>query len=463
MNLQLFTRCVVGGCTARDGGRAKTSAWTAAVAAALVASSALAAATGPATPGQALSLQQVIERALQNAPQQRIAEESVALAQTQQQLSRSALLPQLGASVAQVRQTTNPATLGFGFPGLPSLIGPYSVFDARLKVSQKLLDLATISAVKGADFAAQAADAQSAASREAVASRAAAAYIQVLSSSQTLSSAQADLDLATDLLRLARDQREAGIASGFDVARAETAVAQDRYAVSEAHTAIAQARLQLQRLAVLPMDQDLSLADDLARAPTIDLNADHALDLARKRRPELAAIDASIRQADAELSTAQRRRLPTVSAFADYGLSSNTPGQNDKDTYRFGATIDLPIYSGGALQAQANAARHLLQQQKLQLEDLQQQIEQDVRVAVATVANTAEQVRAATSARDLAERELELARDRFQNGVVDNVDVVRAQAGLARARAQLIAAQAAYQQARVNLAAAQGDARHFAL
>src|SRR3546814_5705527 len=99
----------------------------------------------------------------------------------------------------------------------------------------------------------------------------------------------------------------------------------------------------------------------------------------------------------------------------------------------------------------------------IQLDDLRQQIEQDVRLAVATAANTREQVRAALSARDLAERELELARDRFSNGVADNVDVVRAQASLARARAQSIAAPAAYQQARVNLAAAQGQARQFNL
>src|SRR3546814_12857890 len=86
----------------------------------------------------------------------------------------------------------------------------------------------------------------------------------------------------------------------------------------------------------------------------------------------------------------------------------------------------------------------------IQLDDLRQQIEQDVRLAVATAANTRAQVRAALSARDLAERELELARDRFSNGVAANVDVVRAQARLAPAPAQSIAAQAAYPQARVN-------------
>jgi len=148
---------------------------------------------------------------------------------------------------------------------------------------------------------------------------------------------------------------------------------------------------------------------------------------------------------------------------ADYGLSANTPAQNREDTYRYGAVIDVPIYSGGALRSEASAAEHRLQQQRLQLDELRQQIEQDVRLALATLANSAEQLRAAIAARDLAQRELELARDRFANGVANNVDVISAQASLTRARSQLIAASAVQQQARLNLAAAQGRARHFEL
>ncbi|NGY03693.1 TolC family protein [Solimonas terrae] len=411
----------------------------------------------------ALSLHDVITRAVQMAPPQRIAEASLALAQAQQDASRANLLPQIGVSVSQLRQTTNPATLGFNFPGLPSLIGPYSVFDARIKASQKLVDFAAAAELSSAEFGTRAAAAQAEASRESIASHAALAYIQVLGSEEMLASARADLGLANDLLSLSRDQQKAGIASGVDVARAETAVAQDRYAVSESETAIAQARLQLQRLAVLPMDQPLKLSGDLDHAAAPELDIAHALQTADSQRPELVAIDASIRQADAELSAAKRRRLPTLSLVADYGLSSNTPGQNDEDTYRYGATIDLPLYAGGAIKAQEDAAKLRLEQQRIQLEDLRQQIEQDVRLAIATAAASREQVRAALSARDLAERELELARDRFSNGVADNVDVIRAQTSLARARAQAIAAQAAYQQARVNLAAAQGKARQFDL
>src|SRR3546814_20525133 len=129
-------------------------------------------------------------------PPQRLADESLALAQAQQDASRASLLPQLGVSASQLRQTTNPATLGFNFPGLPKLIGPYSVFDARIKASQKLIDFAAAAELTGDEFGARAAAAQADASREATASRAPHAYLHVLGNEPMQPSSQADLGIA---------------------------------------------------------------------------------------------------------------------------------------------------------------------------------------------------------------------------------------------------------------------------
>ncbi|EIT69679.1 MULTISPECIES: TolC family protein [Hydrocarboniphaga] len=411
----------------------------------------------------ALSLAELIERALQNSPVQGLADRGLALAQAQRDISRGALLPQLDLQAMQARQTSNPAAMGFEFPGLPELIGPFSVFDARVRLSQKLLDLSTMSEVSSRNFAVDAARAQVEVQREQLAAQVAVSFIRVLAGEQALESAKADLALAEDLLVQARDQRQAGVAAGVDVSRSETAVAQDRYAVSEAQTAIAQSRLQLQRLASLPMGQAIVLSGDLKADGSLAPGADDALAVARSDRADLALVQAQLKQAEAALQAARRRVLPTVSAFADYGLSANTPNKNEQDTYRYGAQIQMPLYAGGAVSAGKAAAELQVEQQRLRLDDLREQIEQDVRLAVVTVANTREQMAAAEAALAFAERELELARDRFLNGIANNVDVVTAQANLARARTQVVSAQAAYQQARVNLASAQGHARQFRL
>ena len=72
-------------------------------------------------------------------------------------------------------------------------------------------------------------------------------------------------------------------------------------------------------------------------------------------------------------------------------------------------------------------------------------------------------MQAAEKARALAERELTLAQDRFQNGVGDNVEVLSAQTALENARQSWVSSLALYQMARLNLASAIGHVSSFRL
>ena len=89
------------------------------------------------------------------------------------------------------------------------------------------------------------------------------------------------------------------------------------------------------------------------------------------------------------------------------------------------------------------------------------QVEEDVRLAFSALRTTAEQVTAAQQSVVLAQRELEMARDRFRAGVGDNVEVVAAQSALSNARSAEVSALAQYNAARLNLAAALGRAEAF--
>lgn len=420
-------------------------------------------AVATASTGEPTTLRGLIDRALERSPAPQIADLSVDLAERQRQIARAALLPQAGVGVTQRRETLNPAVLGFEFPG-PSLIGPYSVFDARLSLTQSVLDLARVSALDAAEAALAASRAQADIERERLAAQVADVFIRTLAAQARVDSAQADIDLAGQLLNLAQSRLKLGLASGVDVLRAETQVAQARFVTTEATTALSVSRLHLQGVSQLPLDPgSMVLIGDLEpRRPPAE-PASAVVDEARIHRPEVKLIGALIEQARAELAQASRQRLPTVTAFADYGLSANTPSQNEEDTYRFGATLSLPVFAGGALRAGQSARELALEQQLLRLADLRRLIDEDVLQALATASATAEQVRAAQATVTLAQREVESARDRFANGVADNLDVVSAQAGLTRARSQLVGAQAAHQQARLSLALARGRATRFDL
>jgi len=70
-------------------------------------------------------------------------------------------------------------------------------------------------------------------------------------------------------------------------------------------------------------------------------------------------------------------------------------------------------------------------------------------------------MRAAQQNLDLAQRELSLAQDRFQNGVADNIEVTNAQTALEDARQTVVSSLAEFNMARLNLFSAQGRAEDF--
>jgi outer membrane protein TolC len=420
------------------------------------------------TPGP-MSLPAAVAQAIGANPQTLSAVEAVNGAEAGERSARAAFLPSLSGAVSQQRRTTNLLAQGFDFPGIPPLIGPYNVFDARLRLAETVFDWSKILARRSAALSTEAAMAEAALAREQIASRVAVGYIEVLRSEQAVDAANSDLELAQELLRLARDQQAAGIANGVDVARADTAVARDRFAVSQAQTGLDRARLSLLRVLNLPQGQPLQLVAPVAsaaesgNAPIDAEPVDSALRTAQARRQEKLLARRQVEIAELEVRGAEASRLPNLSLAADYGLSSNTPEKGREDTYAYGAQVNVPIYTGGAIAAQVSAARSRLIQAQYNAQDVDQQIEQDVRLALATLRNSREQLRAADAAEKLAEREMSLARDRFSQGVASNIEVVEAQNGLADARRSAVDARAAYDTARANLAAATGRAEQFKL
>lgn len=417
--------------------------------------SATAAASAP------LSLEAAIARAVEQTPVAMAADSGVAVAAASARQADAALKPQLALSASQSRVTSNLAAQGLSFPGIDPLVGPFSHFDARLQLSQVIFDWSRVQQARSAQARVDVARAQARQAREDAAARAALAYINVLGSEQALAAAQANVHLSGELRQLALDQRSAGVASGIDVARAETALSQDRFRLSEADAQLEQARLVLARTLDLPPEAVRRLDGQLQFAAVPLPTAEAALDAARRHRPDLALVEAQIAQLDQALGAARSERLPKLTAFADYGYSGNTPVQNEARTYRYGASVSMPIFTGGTLGAAEDAARSRLQQARWQAADLNAQVQQDVRSALVSLKAGIEQVEAAQATRGLSERELTLARDRFEQGVANNIEVIQAQTAVAAARAGYVQALASFQNARVNLAAAQGQAQTF--
>jgi outer membrane protein TolC len=412
-----------------------------------------------------LSFEEAIRLALENNLSTLLAKERRNEARGEAQQSRSALLPNVSGAAYQANTTVNLVAMGFQpglFPGLnETRIGPFKNFDARVRLSQTLFNLSAIRNYQAGRAGVRVAELEEELAREQVVNAAGLIYIEALRAERTVAAAQANVDLAQALLKLAQDQRNAGVATGVDVTRAQTRVAEQQLTLAQSQTTSEQARLNLQRVTGLPLGSPLVLTEQLRFEDAPLPSAESAVAQAQQDRREIHVNEAQRKISELDLKSARAEYLPSLELRGDYGSSGITPALVDLPTRSVAVQVNVPIFNGGLTHGRVTAAASRLRQSELELSTVRNEVEEDVRVALTTLSTAAVQVRAADESVRLAQRELEMARDRFRAGVGDNLEVVSAQASLAQATQQQVTALAQHNAARLNLAAALGRAQTF--
>ena len=412
-----------------------------------------------------LSLTDAIRLAISNNLATLVAEEQRRSAKGVTQEARSALLPNIYANAYQASLTENLAALGFQpgtFPGITrAFIGPFNNFDARAHLVQNILDFSAIRNYQSSLKGERVAEFQQQLAREQVSEATAITYLEALRSDRNVAAAQSNVDLALALFQLAQDQHTAGVATGVDVTRAETRLAQERVGLAQAQTVSEQAHLDLQRVIGVPLGSPLLLTDALAFTPEQLPQPDTAVTDALSHRAEVLISEAQVSMVSLERKAVQGELLPSLQFVGDYGVSGITPTDTALPTRRVAIQLNVPVFNGGLTLGRLTVATSREHEAQLQLGSVRGQVEQDVRLALSTLRTSVERVRAADQSFQLAQRELEMSRDRFRAGVGDNLEVVNAQTSLANARASQVEALAIYNAARLNLAASLGRAETF--
>jgi outer membrane protein len=413
----------------------------------------------------ALSYEQAVRLAIDNNLATLRAHERRNEARGQQEEARAPLLPNLSGVAYQANLTMNLVALGFQpgtFPGISkTFLGPFKNFDARLFLRQSVFDLSAIRNYQAGKAGVRVAELNESLAREEVASRTGLFYLEALRADRAVVAAEANVELAQALLKLAQDQRNAGVATGVDVIRAQTRLAEQQVGLAQAHTDSEQARLNLQRLIGLPLGSPLTLTDQLRFIEDPLPLVETAVASAAHDRREIQVAEEENRVSQLEAQSARAEHLPSLEVLGDYGSSGITPGSFDLPTRRVAVQLNVPIFNGGLTQGRVTAAASRQRQTELSLANIRGQVEEDVRLALTTLRTAAVQVRAADESVTLAQRELEMARDRFRAGVADNLEVITAQTSLANARVSQVTALAQHNAARLNLAAALGRAETF--
>ena len=414
---------------------------------------------GMATPDTlSLSIAEVIKRALDHNLGVLLAEEGANGGAGARTVALSELLPNVSGSISGARRKSN--LEAFGFPlrdEFPRIVGPFSVFDARVFLSQTVLDMSTLNEFRASEHSLTASRHAFRSARDLVVLVAANAYLQTIAAAARADTARAQLETATTLHQQAINLRAGGLVAGIDVIRAEVRLSTERQRVTAAVNEYEKSKLQLARVIGLPVGQSFSLSQEIPFVPVPEMTLEEALERAYRDRPDYLAALERVQAAEASRKAIQGEALPSLRLSADYG-AIGLHWSDALPTFNVVGEVKVPIFEGGRVQGRLAQAGAELRTRRAEADDARAEIYYDVRTAFLDLNATEEVLQTATRARELADLQLTQSRDRFAAGVASNIEVVQSQEAVALASEQYISAMYGFNLAKAMLARSLGTA-----
>lgn len=273
-------------------------------------------------------------------------------------------------------------------------------------------------------------------------------YLQSLALAEQVRIAKLNLTNAQDVLRLVQTRYDSGSATALELAQQQSLVAGQARQVPLFEQQLQEARITLATLLGKPVQQLPPLQESLdgVRWPTIGSGVPSQL---LSRRPDIAAAEARMAAAQANVQVARAAMLPSLTLGADLGSGADTFAQILRSPYyTLSAGLAAPIFNNGRLRAERDKAQ--AQQEEL-LENYRSTIVAgfaDVEKALNAISGVDDQRQWQDQEVEHAQTAFTLSQSRYQAGAETLLTVLETQRTLYQAQDQ---------QAQLRLARLQGS------
>jgi outer membrane protein len=412
-------------------------------------------------PARVLTLEEAVQAAREHQPQLRQARAGTQAAQARAEEARSALHPQVTATLGYQRTTGNfiirPGVATGATAAAHSDFDTFNSFSGGITANQLIYDfgqtigrlhaqeasaaaaglgeraaqLQNVLAVRGAFFDARANKALAAVAREA------------------LENSRLHLDQINEFVK-------AGTRPDIDLFQARTDLANAQVALINAENAYDASKAALHQAMGLESAADYDVAEDsIAAVPDEDLDLERLLSESIKARPEIGSLEEQVRAQQATIRSIEGAYGPSIGASAGItqgGTQLDHLGWNAQ----IGVSLTWAIYQGGLTRSQVHEAEANLAGLIAQLDVLRQQLRLEVQQVRLALRAAKSALGAAADALLNARERLKLAETRYQTGVGNVIELGDAQVAVTTAAAQSVQADYKLATARAQLLKALG-------
>jgi outer membrane protein TolC len=367
-------------------------------------------------------------------------------------------LSENGAKIDLGTQGFVAGTFGPTLP-LPTTVGPFHYYSALANVSQSF-STTSLDNLRQSRASAEAAEMSAQDARELIVLAVGGTYLRVLASKANVLSEEAQVNQAHVTFTQTEHQYQAGTKASIDRNKSLVEFNTEKQRLSSLRADLVKQTMQLARLIGLPVSQVLTLSEDLPARVSEAVSLEEAVKLALQERSDLKAARLQLKAASEARKASKAEYLPSLGVIGDYGVQGVNPNKGVA-VFQAAATVTIPIFQGGRVQADLQQANAALSQREAEYEDEKGAVELDVRDAYVDLQVAIEQIAVAIENRKLAADTLTQSLDRFAAGVTNSVEVVQSQETVASAERDYVSTLFSLNLARISLARATGQAEQF--
>lgn len=378
---------------------------------------------------QADDLMSVYRLALENDPQLQAAKEQLNSARESKSLARSQLLPTIGlgatydavrSDVKTLQGTSVDDTSTYRESGLGlNLTQPIYRRDRLVQLEQSDSTIAQAEA----DFASAEID---------VMVRSTTAYFDILSAEDDLRVANAEREATGRQLEQAQQRFDVGLIAITDVHEAKAAYDAARASEIAAENSLDNAWEALFEIIGPKAKSDLAkLGDGLLLNPPVPNSLTDWSDTAQQQNYSIIAARSNLKVLEQEIDVSKSGHYPTLDLVGGYSINrSDSDRATEADTAKIGLSLEVPIYTGGAVSASTRQSQANYRAAQQSLDQTRRGVNRQVRDAFRGVLSTISQVEALKAATVSAQSALESTQAGYEVGTRTIVDVLNVQRNL---------------------------------
>jgi len=394
--------------------------------------------------GHAEDLMEAYQQAIANDPVLSTADATRLVVAEGVPQARSALLPQLSASLGleQIHGSDGSTVDANGNSVTTSSIGHTRERDISTQLSQPIINFASIATLRAAHATSDSQEQTYRAALQNLYVRVASAYFNVLVAEDSLDINKAYEDAYKQEYEQSSERFKDGLATAADMTQSQAYYQYIKTQRISSQDNLKDALRGLEQITGKPTGTLKKLRDDLPMQPPVPNDAKAWVDAAMETNPTILAGHYAVTADERKITAARAGHLPTISATLNYGKfgswSSAVPGSsaNGPGITTVGLVLNVPIFSGGLTQSQVRQAIYQRDEDEGNLETLRRQAARDANNYFNLVTDGIEQVSSARTSQEAATKYVASMRAGYAIGTQTLTNVVFAIQTLAEVQSQ---------------------------